>query len=85
MTNRARVVLGDDARQRGLARARRTPEDHRRDAIALDGVAEEASLAEELFEPDDVFERARTEALREGRVGLRRRVEGVVSKRVIRS
>src|SRR5688572_364354 len=61
--------LGDDARQRGLPRAGRTPEDHRRDAVALDGVAKKAALAEDLLQPDDVIERGGAEALRQRSIG----------------
>src|SRR5438067_308975 len=61
-------AFGDDPRQRRLPRARRPPEDHRGDAVALDGVAEEASLAEEVLQADDVIERGWAEALGERRV-----------------
>src|SRR5207302_2020205 len=49
-------LVGDDARERGLAGTGRTPEDHGRDAVALDGGAEESSFAEQLIDTDDVFE-----------------------------
>src|SRR4051795_13235329 len=62
--------VGDDSRQRGLAGAGRAPENHRRDAVAFDGGAEESSLAKELIETNDVFESPRPEALRKGRVGF---------------
>jgi hypothetical protein len=51
---------GDDARERGLSGAGRAPEDHGGDAVGLDGVAQEALLAEELFEADHVLELRRT-------------------------
>jgi hypothetical protein len=55
-------LIGDDARQGGFSGTGRPPEDHRGDAIALDGGAQEASFAEELVESDDVFEGARTQS-----------------------
>src|SRR4051812_27960905 len=71
-------LVGDDAGHGGLAGAGRPPEDHRRDAVALDGGAEKASLAKELIEADDLFQGARPDALGEGSVRPRRRLEGGV-------
>ena len=73
-------LVGDDARQRRLAGAGRAPEDHRRDAVALDGGAEKASLAEELIEADDVLDRAGAEPLGQRGVAGWRGVERVVGE-----
>src|ERR1051326_7299172 len=45
--------------ERRLAGARRAPEDHRVQLAALEGGAEDATLAEQIVLPDDFVERAR--------------------------
>jgi hypothetical protein len=61
--------VGDHARQRGLAGARRTPEDDRLEQVALDGFAQRLAWREDLLLPDDLVECARTHAFRERRTG----------------
>ena len=80
-TKCARVVVGDDARQRRLAGARRSPEDDRLQAIALDRFAQRLAGREQLLLADELVERARTHALGERRqvdrsAGLAGRVVG---------
>ena len=53
----------DDACERRLSRSRRSPQDHRGDAIARDGVAKETAFAQEILEADDLVERLRPQSL----------------------
>ena len=46
--------LRDDGGQRGLARARRAPEDGAGQAVGLDGAAQELALAHDLLLPDEL-------------------------------
>ena len=46
--------LRDDGCQRGLARARRAPEDGAGQAVGLDGAAQELALAHDLLLPDEL-------------------------------
>ena len=56
---------GDDLRQRGLAGARRSPEDERTGVVALDLRAQGLAGTDQLFLPGKFFERARTHAVRQ--------------------
>src|SRR5690606_24212177 len=58
--------VGDHPRQRRLARAGRAPEDHGRDFVALDRLAEEPALAEQVLLTEDLVERAGAHPLRKG-------------------
>ena len=49
----------DELRQRGLTRARRPPQDHRRQSIGLDECAQRPTRAEQMFLTDDIVEGAR--------------------------
>ena len=60
---------GDGERQRGLAGARRTPEDRRRQAVELDEAAQRAAGSDEVLLADDLVDRARPEAGGERRLG----------------
>ena len=53
----------DDARQRGLADARRSPENERRQLIALDLRAQRLARAEDVLLPGEVVERFGTHAV----------------------
>src|ERR671914_2704747 len=53
-------VLRDEMRQRGLAAARRTPEDDGRQLVRFDGFAERAVRSGNLYLPDKVLEDSRT-------------------------
>ena len=57
----------DDARQRRLAGARRTPEDDRLQQIALDRFAQRFARREQLLLSDELLERARAHAFRQRR------------------
>ena len=50
--------------------AGRTPENHRRDAIALDRATQRAAFTDDLALTDELFERARTHARCERRIRL---------------
>jgi hypothetical protein len=60
-------LRGDQPRQRGLAHARRAPEDQRRDAVLGDRAPQEPVGADDLGRPLDLVERARPHAVRERR------------------
>ena len=62
-------AAGDQARQRGLAAAGRSPEDHRAEVIALDGYAQRLAGAEQCLLAGELLEGARAHALGERRVG----------------
>ena len=66
--------LGDDPRQRRLARARRPPEDDRLQKIALDGFAQRPARGQEILLADELVKRPRPHALRQRR---RRRARGL--------
>ena len=59
--------LGDDVRERGLARARRAEQDDRAQLVLLDGVAQPRAGAHRLVLADHFLERARTHAHCQGR------------------
>ena len=61
----------DQARQRRLAAARRTPQDHRAELIVLDGHAQRLAGTEQSLLADEFVERARAHALGERRAGRR--------------
>ena len=65
---------GDDFRERGLAGAGRSPEDHRSGIVAFDLDAQRLAGADEVFLSDKFFERARTHAVGEGTCALLRGV-----------
>ncbi len=67
-----RVVFGDDARERRLAGAGRPVEDHRRDAVGLDGAAEQLARPEHVRLSREVVEGARAHPLGERRAGAGR-------------
>ena len=52
----ADALCGDDARQRGLAAARRPPEDQRVQTLALDHVAQQTALADQVPLADELVE-----------------------------
>ncbi len=64
--------LRDDAGERGLAGARRSPEDDRLQQVAFDGLAQRFAGAEDFVLTDDLVERSRTYALGERRPRSRR-------------
>ena len=68
--------VGDDARERRLAGARRSPEDDRLQQVALDGLAQRPARREQILLADELVERARPHPLGERRVcrGRRRRI-----------
>ena len=55
---RAFQLCGDDLRQRGLAHARRPPEDERRDISRLEEFSEHPVFTHEMFLPDIFVYRA---------------------------
>src|SRR5205814_3180372 len=57
--------LGDDPRQRRLARSRRPIEDRRADAVLADRQPQRRALAEHLLLPDELVEAARAQAQRQ--------------------
>ncbi len=61
----------DDLRERGLARARRSPEDDRAGVVAVDLGAQRLAGADQMLLPDVFIERARTHAVgqRTSRIG----------------
>src|SRR5439155_18327597 len=63
---------GDEAGQRGLARARRPPEDHRRQRVGLDERPQRPARAEQLLLADHLVERPRAQPRRQR--GLRRQL-----------
>src|SRR5439155_5975307 len=73
----------DEARERGLARARRTPGNHRRKLSSLDRALEKASGPQELLLPEEFLEAPRTHPLGErGTLGaaprlFRKEVQGL--------
>src|SRR5439155_5039280 len=73
----------DEARERGLARARRTPENHRRKLSSLDRALEKASGPQELLLTEEFLEAPRTHPLGErGTLGaaprlFRKEVQGL--------
>ena len=73
--------LGDDARERRLARAWRPPEDDRLQRVPRDRFAERTARAQQPVLPDDLVERAWPHALRQGRRGFRRGC-GVVTEQI---
>ena len=70
--------VGDEARERGLAGARRAPEDDRLQQVALDRLAQRLARAEQLLLADELVERARPHPLgeRRARCVARRRFVG---------
>ena len=56
---------GDELGDRGLAGARRPPEDHRRQPVGLDQRPQRAAGAEQVLLADDVVERGRAQARRQ--------------------
>ena len=58
-------LLGEEPRHRGLAGARRAPEDHRAEPAGLDHAAQHALLAEEMVLADDLGQRRRAQAIGE--------------------
>lgn len=62
--------LGQQPCQRGLAHARRPPQDHGMQASGLEGHAQGHALAQQLALADDFVQMARPQALRQGLVGL---------------
>ena len=62
--------LGDDARQRRLAGAGRSPQDDRLEQVALDRLAQRPAGREDLVLADDLVERARPHPLGERRARL---------------
>ena len=71
-TKWARVSLAMSAGQRRLAGPGRTPEDEREELVALDGLPQQRTLADELFVTDDLRERTRAHARRKRRRLLQR-------------
>ena len=69
-------VGGDGLGQGGLARARRPPQDHRRQPVGLDEGPERLARAEQVVLADDVVEGAGPQARRERRVGRQRLLRG---------
>ena len=57
---------GDDARQRGLAHARRAPQDERRHVARLEELAEDAVLAHEMLLSDVFVHRTGSQAFGQG-------------------
>ena len=57
--------IGDEPRERGLAGARRAPEDDRLQQVALDRFAQRTARADQLVLAFDFVERARPHALGE--------------------
>ena len=51
--------VGDDPRQRGLARARRPVEDHRAELVGLDGAAQQPARPHDVLLADELVQRAR--------------------------
>ena len=58
--------VGDDARQRRLAHARRPPEDHRRNLVALDQPPQYLPLSQQMTLPHIFFQRLRAQPRRQG-------------------
>ena len=56
---------GDDLCQRGLARARRSPEDERAGVVAVNLRAQGLAGTDQVFLAGELFERARTHAVRQ--------------------
>ena len=78
---------GDQPRQRGLAGARRTPEDHRLQAVLLDGLPQRPAGPDERVLADEFVERPRPHALgqrRQRRRSVRRLPPGVRRRRATR-
>ena len=63
--NSALVMFGDDLRQRGLAGARRSPEDDRAGIVALNRNAQRLARPDQVILPDKLIQRARTHAIRQ--------------------
>ncbi len=58
----------NDHRERGFARARRAPEDDRREKfVGLDGAPQELAFTDDVLLPDEFVERARANARRKRR------------------
>ena len=64
-------VIGQKARERGLAGAGRSPQDHGRKAPRRHHAANGAFGASQVILPDDFIDRAGAEAIRQGRVAGR--------------
>ena len=82
LLERGSGALGDDARDRGLAGARRAEEDHRRRAVLLDRESQRGAGPEHVLLADELVEARRTETHGERRVlglPLRRRLGEEVS------
>ena len=61
----ALVMRGNDFGERGLAGARRAPEDHRGRVVTLDLHAQRFAGADQMLLPDKFIERARAHAVGE--------------------
>lgn len=76
-------MAGDHLGQGGLARAGRSPQDHRAQAVSLDQHPQRLPRTEEVVLADDVIERDRPESIRQrgapGKVILDRRCEQIVA------
>ena len=55
--------LGDDARERGLARAWRTPEDDRVEHVTLDGLTQRSARRQDVILADDFVKGAGSDAI----------------------
>ena len=64
------AALGDEARQRRLAAARRSPEDQRGDVVGVDRTPQRALRSDEVLLPDELVEGARTHARCERGAGI---------------
>ncbi len=62
--------VGDDARQGGLAGARRAVEDDRAELVGLDGAAQQPARADDVLLADELVQGARAHARGEGRLLL---------------
>ncbi len=58
--------LGDKIRERGLPRARGTPEDHRRDFAAVESEAQHPALPKQVCLPHELLHRSGSHSVREG-------------------
>jgi len=73
--------VGDDHRQRGLACARRPPQDDRREQpVGLDGAPQQFALPQDVLLPDELLQPARAHARRQRRLALHALLHGVVEK-----
>ena len=73
--------VGDDLRERGLARAWRPPQnDGRKKLVGFDGAAQKLAFADDMFLPDVFIQRARTHPRGKRRFAFHAFVHGVVEK-----